>query len=71
MLGGEYSLTFHADGTLDFVMVGTPISGLTWTLSDGSILIDYYGTAMETFPTEEGFDLNYFDTMMFHLLHEA
>lgn len=70
MLGGEYALTFHADGTVDFVMVGMTISGLPWTLNDGAIRIDYYGTIMEATLTEAGFDLNYFDTMLMHLLPE-
>ena len=68
LLGGEYSLTLHADGTADFVMVGTTVPGLKWTQTDTSILIDYYGNPMEAFPTEEGFDLNFFDSMMLHLV---
>lgn len=71
LLGDEYSLTFRADGTVDFVMVGMQISGLTWTLNDGTLLVDYYGTIMDATLTEEGFDLNYFDTMMLHRLPEA
>lgn len=31
MLGGEYSLTFHPDGTVGFVMVGASVPGLRWT----------------------------------------
>lgn len=71
MLGGEYSLTFHANGTVDFVMVGMKIVDLPWTLSDSAIIINYYGTIMDATLTEEGFDLNYFDTMLLHLLPDA
>lgn len=70
MLGGEYALTFHADGTVDFVMVGTPISGLKWTQSDTSFVIDYYGNSMEVTLTENGLDMNYFDAMLMHYVPE-
>lgn len=70
MLGGEYALTFHADGTVDFVMVGTKISGLKWTEEDGSFVIDYYGNLLEVVWTEDGLDMNYFDTMMMHFVSE-
>lgn len=78
MLGGEYSLTFHADGTTDFVMVGTPISGLPWTQeivqTDAgetiAFVVDYYGSKMEAVWTEEGFDMNYFDSMLMHFVPE-
>ena len=74
MLGGEYSLTFHADGTVDFVMVGASVPGLTWTqgtvLTDAgeaeAFLVDYYGNTLEAVCTEQGFDLNYFDSMLMH-----
>ena len=74
MLGGEYSLTFHADGTLDFVMVGTSVPGLTWTqgtvLTDAgeaeAFIVDYYGNTLEAVCTEQGFDMNYFDSMLMH-----
>ena len=76
MLGGEYSMTFHADGTMDFVMVGTSISGLPWeqevVLTElgeaDAFVIDYYGTRLEAVCTEEGFDLNYFDAMLMHFV---
>ena len=74
MLGGEYSLTFHADGTVDFVMVGTSVPGLTWTqgtvLTDAgeaeAFIVDYYGNTLEAVCTEQGFDMNYFDSMLMH-----
>lgn len=76
MLGGEYSMTFHADGTMDFVMVGTAIPGLTWTQdtveTDGGVakafIVDYYGTSLVAVCTEEGFDMNYFDSMLMHFV---
>lgn len=54
MLGGEYSMTFHADGTMDFVMVGTSIPGLVWTQGvvqtdageAAAFLVDYYGNTL-------------------------
>lgn len=76
MLGGEYSMTFHANGTMDFVMVGTGLSGLGWTLGTvqtgageaTAFLVDYYGTTLEAVWTEEGFDMNYFDAMLMHFV---
>ena len=74
LLGGEYSLTFHADGTADFVMVGTSVPGLTWTQGTvptdageaEAFLVDYYGNTLEAICTEQGFDMNYFDSMLMH-----
>ena len=68
LLGGEYSLTLHADGTADFVMVGSLIPGLPWTQDGETILIDYFGNSMVALPTETGFDLNFFDSMLLHLV---
>lgn len=70
MLGGEYSMTFHANGTMDFVMVGTLIPNLSWMQGEGVYVIDYYGTPLEATLTEEGFDLNYFDSMLMHFTAE-
>ena len=72
LLGGEYALTFHADGTADFVMVGQPFHGLPWTegTADGApaFLVDYYGTTFTAVLTEAGFDMNYFDAMLLHFV---
>ncbi|MDY4138803.1 MAG: leucine-rich repeat protein [Eubacteriales bacterium] len=79
MLGGmEYSLTFHENGTADFVLSGAMVSGLTWTqqrvtTEDGeadAFIIDYYGTPLNVILTEEGCDLNYFDSMLMHFVAE-
>ena len=78
MLGGEYALTFHADGTVDFTIVGQEIAGLSWsrgtvTTEDGeaeAFVVDYYGSALNAVLTDEGFDMNYFDAMLMHFLPE-
>ena len=78
MLGGEYSVTFHEDGTADFVLVGTPLPSLAWTqgtveTDEGeaeAYFVDYYGNTLETVWTEEGFDMNYFDAMLMHFVPE-
>ena len=70
LLGGyEYSMVFHADGTLDFVMGGTPIEGLTWTegVADGgeeAFVIDYFGTGMMLYAvwTDVGFEMDFMGT---------
>ena len=67
VLGGEYSLIFHADGTMDLVMANTAIPGATWTAPDAArVQIDYYGMLMEVTLTEAGCDMNHFDSMLLH-----
>lgn len=80
MLGGyEYSVLLHQDGTVKFVMAGADIPGLTWTYGkvttiagelDG-VIIDYYGQTLYLIPTEKGFDMNYFDSMLMHFVPEG
>ena len=63
-LGAEYGVTFHADGTASFVMAGSLVPGLTWTMSGTDAVIDYYGQAEFRFvPADQGLWMNYFDTM--------
>ena len=70
-LGGEYSMIFHENGMLDFVVVGSPIPGLTWIkLDNGNFLVDFYGNKMEVVWTEEGFDMNYMDSMLMHFISQ-
>lgn len=68
LLGGEYSLTLHGDGTADFVMVGTSIPGLPWTQDGATLTIDYFGQVMTATVTDEGIELNFFDSMMLHMV---
>jgi len=70
MLGGEYAITLHEDGSMDFIVVGSPLPALTWTVTENGFTIDYFGTPMEAVLTDEGFDLNYFDTMLLHFVPE-
>lgn len=79
MLGGyEYSLIFHEDGTVDFVMAGAEIPGLTWMTgiiateeSDvEGFIIDYYTTPLNVAPTEKGLDMDYFGSMLMHFAAE-
>ena len=80
MFGGmEYSFVLHDDGTMNFVLSGTALPTLRWALgkvpveggeTDG-VAIDYYGQPLNLVPTEAGFDLNYFDTMLIHFAPEA
>ena len=79
MGGYEYSLVFHEDGTVDFVMAGTAIPPLKWSYgtvstSDGSetdgIVIDFSGQPLNVVPTEKGFDMDYFGSMLMHFAPE-
>jgi hypothetical protein len=72
MLGGEYSVIFHEDGALDFVVVGNLMPGLSWTKQEnGSFTVNMYGNELEIVWTEEGFDMNYMDAMLMHFAPEA
>ena len=79
MLGGyEYSLVFHEDGTVDFVMAGAEIPGLTWTTGaiateEGDVegfIIDYYTSPLNAVPAEKGLDMDYFGSMLMHFASE-
>jgi len=72
MLGGEYSMIFHKDGSVTFVVVGNAMPGATWKqLDSGNFEVDFYGTLMEVVWTEAGFDMNYMDSMLMHFIPEA
>ena len=71
-LGGEYSVTFHADGTATFVMTGQEAPGLKWTTSGDDYIIDYFGAGELRFtPYADGFKLNFFDSMILTMLPES
>lgn len=74
----EYSILLREDGTVTFVMAGSDIPGLTWAYgripteageADG-IVIDYYTQALNLAPTEKGFDMDYFGSMLMHFAPE-
>ena len=74
----EYSILLQEDGTVTFVMAGSDIPGLTWAYgripteageADG-IVIDYYTQALNPAPTEKGFDMDYFGSMLMHFAPE-
>ena len=74
----EYSILLQEDGTVTFVMAGSNIPGLTWAYgripteageADG-IVIDYYTQALNLAPTEKGFDMDYFGSMLMHFAPE-
>ncbi len=74
----EYSILLQEDGTVTFVMAGSDIPGLTWAYgripteageADG-IVINYYTQALNLVPTEKGFDMDYFGSMLMHFAPE-
>jgi len=74
----EYSILLQEDGAVTFVMAGSDIPGLTWAYGripteagevDG-IVIDYYTQALNLVPTEKGFDMDYFGSMLMHFAPE-
>ena len=75
-LGAEYAVTFHANGTCEFVMSGMSTPSLTWGLQEVAMgltkieafVINYYGTAYNFIPTETGFDMDFYGTMNLHFV---
>lgn len=71
---GEYSLLFHENGTCDFGMGGMVVQNLPWGLQKVSVglnevdafVINYYGTMFNAVITEEGFDLDFYGSMILH-----
>ena len=41
-IGAEFAITFHADGTADFIMAGAEMKGLPWTMDGSNIDVNYY-----------------------------
>ena len=74
----EYSILLQEDGAVTFVMADSDIPGLTWAYGkvpteagevDG-VVIDYYTQALNLVPTEKGFDVDYFGSMLMHFAPE-
>ena len=73
VLGAEYSVTFHENGTSDFMMGGVVMPGLTWGLKQVALglkqvdaFVISYGADYNFIPTDTGFDMDYFGTMTLH-----
>ena len=66
-LGGEYAVQFNSDGSALWVMTGIPTEGLSWSEDDaGNFVIDYYGSPLTFVPVENGFELNFLNSMDIH-----
>jgi hypothetical protein len=69
MLGAEYALFFRDNGTADFTMAGFTAENLPYTVTDeGVYAMNYYGTMFNCTPTEAGFDMDFYGTMMMHFV---
>ena len=76
MLGAEYAVTFHANGSCEFIMAGVNTPGLTWGLQEISMgltkqeafVINYYGMMYNCIPTATGFDMDFYGTMNLHFV---
>lgn len=62
-LGSEYSVTFNADGSLNFVFAGNPLPGLSWRQDGDDRVVSYYGKTLRFAATGAGYTLNYLDAM--------
>lgn len=79
-LGTEYSVIFHADGSMDYVLAGTNVPGLTWTQgkvqtetgeADAFSTVYLDGTTLNFVITEAGFDLDFYGSMLMHFEPEV
>ena len=79
-LGAEYSVIFHANGSMDFVLAGTNVPGLEWTQgkvqtetgeADAFSTVYLDGTTLNFVITEAGFDLDFYGSMLMHFEPEA
>lgn len=76
MLGAEYSMLFHENGTCDFGLAGMVVPNLPWGLQKvatgltevDAFVINYYGTMFNAVLTAEGFDMDYYGTMTLHFV---
>lgn len=69
MLGSEYALVFHDNGMADFTMAGFTANNLPYTVTaEGVYAINYYGTMFNCTPTDAGFDMDFYGTMMMHFV---
>ncbi|MBQ3484549.1 MAG: leucine-rich repeat protein, partial [Clostridia bacterium] len=65
MLGAEYALVFHDNGMADFTMAGFTANNLPYTVTaEGVYAINYYDTMFNCTPTDAGFDMDFYGTMM-------
>ena len=76
MLGGEYSMVFHENGSCDFSMAGMAMPNLPWGMQKVAVgleekdafVINYYGAMFNAVLTETGFDMDYYGTMTLHFV---
>ncbi len=76
MLGAEYAVTFHANGSCEFIMAGVNTPGLSWGLQEVAMgltkqeafVINYYGMMYNCIPTPTGFDMDFYGTMNLHFV---
>lgn len=68
-LGAEYALLFHEGGTVDFTLAGASVPGLPYTITeDGVYSINYFGAFFNCTPTDAGFDMDFYGTMIMHFV---
>lgn len=66
----EYSVTFHADGTADFVMTGQLIPGLSWTADESGITMNYSGNELKSTLQDGVLQMDFFGSMILKMKPE-
>ena len=69
VLGGEYAITLHDGGSVDFVMAGTQVPGLLWNTDGDAVVIDYYGAGQIRITAEgDGIALDLIGSMILKMV---
>ena len=61
---GRYAIIFSADGTAVLTVAGTDLPALNYTVKEGEIHLDYYGTPLMMTPVEGGYVLDFMGQML-------
>ena len=64
----EYAVTFHTDGTAEFVMAGVPVSGLSWTTEGDVIVLDYFDKPIRFTPEDGTILMDFFGSMLMKMV---
>lgn len=69
VLGGEYAITLHDGGSVDFTMAGTQVPGLLWNTDGDAVVIDYYGAGQIRITAEgDGIALDLIGSMILKMV---
>ena len=69
ILGAEYSVVLHDDGTVDCILGGASVPGLLWKADGDAVVIDFYGNGEIRITTDEdAIMLDYLGVMLLKMV---